>query len=68
MAGPDVKTGVDVVAIGGATTSIATANGGVPAGVDWLPYIAAGLSIVWLLIRIWESETVMRFRGKPPRE
>ena len=52
------KHTVDAVAVGvaGATW------------VDWLPDIAAGLSTVWLLIRIWESETVKRFRGKPPRE
>ena len=52
------KHTVDAVAVGvaGATW------------VDWLPDIAAGLSIVWLLIRIWESETVKRLRGKPPRE
>lgn len=36
--------------------------------VDWLPDIAAGLSIVWLLIRIWESETVKSLRGIPPKE
>jgi hypothetical protein len=35
---------------------------------NWLPDIAAGLSIVWLLIRIWESETVKSLRRKPPSE
>ena len=28
---------------------------------QWLPAIAAGLSIVWTLIRIFETETVRRF-------
>ena len=32
--------------------------------VDWLPNIAAGLSIVWLLLRIWESETVKKITGR----
>lgn len=36
--------------------------------LDYLPDIAAFLSIVWFLIRIWESETVKGFRGKPPKE
>lgn len=36
--------------------------------VDWLPDIAAGLSIVWLLLRIWESETVKRLTGRKPKE
>jgi len=36
--------------------------------LDYLPDIAAALSIVWFLIRIWESETVKGFRGKPPKE
>lgn len=36
--------------------------------IDWLPDVAAGLSIIWLLIRIWESETVKSLRGKPPKE
>lgn len=36
--------------------------------LDYLPDIAAGLSIVWFLIRIWESETVKGFRGKPPED
>jgi hypothetical protein len=51
------KHAVDVAAVGvaGATW------------VDWLPDVAAGLSIVWLLIRIWESETVKGFR-KPPKD
>lgn len=34
------------------------------AWINWLPDVAAGLSIVWLLIRIWESETVKRLTGR----
>jgi hypothetical protein len=53
-----VKHTVDAVAVGvaGATW------------IDWFPDVAAGLSIVWLLIRIWESETVKSLRGKSPKE
>lgn len=36
--------------------------------LDYLPDVAAGLSIVWFLIRIWESETVKSLRGKLPKE
>jgi hypothetical protein len=36
--------------------------------LDYLPDIAAALSIIWFLIRIWESETVKGLRGKPPKE
>lgn len=34
------------------------------AWVDWLPSLAAILSIIWLLLRIWESETVKRLTGR----
>lgn len=32
--------------------------------LDYLPSIAAALSIVWFLIRIWESDTVKRMVEK----
>jgi hypothetical protein len=32
--------------------------------VQALPAIAAGLSIVWTVIRIWETETVKRWTGR----
>lgn len=32
---------------------------------SWLPSIAALLTIIWTLIRIFESRTVSRWRGKP---
>lgn len=33
-----------------------------------LPDIAAILSIIWLAIRIWETNTVRGWRGKKPME
>jgi hypothetical protein len=32
--------------------------------MDWLPAVAALLSIVWTLLRIYESKTVQRWLGK----
>jgi hypothetical protein len=32
--------------------------------MDWLPAVAALLSIVWTLLRIYESETVQKLLGK----
>lgn len=36
--------------------------------LDFLPDVAAAVSIIWFLIRIWESDTVkelrLRYRGK----
>jgi len=32
--------------------------------VSWLPNIAALVSIVWGLIRIWETKTIQRLLGK----
>ena len=31
---------------------------------DWLPAVAAVLTIVWTAIRIWETRTVQRLVGK----
>jgi len=33
--------------------------------VEFLPSIAAVFTIIWTGIRIWETETVRRWRGKP---
>lgn len=38
-------------------------SGGVASLAGWLPDIAALLTIVWLSIRIWESDTVKRIFG-----
>jgi hypothetical protein len=28
---------------------------------EWLPALAAGLSVIWSLIRLWETATVKRW-------
>ena len=33
---------------------------------EWLPAIASLLSVVWLIIRIFESRTVQRWLGQRP--
>ncbi len=45
------KTALDMTAFGGSAAAVATATSGVPPWMIWLPYIAAGLSILWLLVR-----------------
>jgi len=50
----EAKSIVDAVAVGGGVASLA----------GWLPDIAALLTIVWLSIRIWESETVKGLLGR----
>jgi len=44
----DAKTVIDGLAVGGTVATLA----------GWLPPVASLLTIVWLSIRIWESETV----------
>jgi hypothetical protein len=34
----------------------------------WLPPLAAGLSIVWTAIRIYETKTVQRWLGNSPAD
>lgn len=34
--------------------------------MGWLPALAALLSIIWTLIRIWETDTVQRWAGRKP--
>lgn len=46
----EAKTIVDGLAV---TGTVATMAG-------WLPPIASGLTIIWLLLRIWESPTVQK--------
>jgi len=43
---------------------IVAASTGVLALTAWLPPVASLFTIVWLGLRIWESETVQGFRGK----
>ncbi len=33
---------------------------------DWLPSIAAIFSIIWTIIRIYETKTIQRWLGKEP--
>lgn len=34
--------------------------------LKWLPAIAAGFTIIWTGIRIWETDTVKRLTGRKP--
>ena len=43
---------------------IAAASTGILALAAWLPPVASLFTIVWLGLRIWESDTVQGFRGK----
>jgi hypothetical protein len=36
--------------------------------IDWLPAVAALLSIIWTLLRIYESKTVQKLLGKKDAE
>lgn len=52
---PDhIKTVVDWVSVG---TVISTVFG-------WLPEIAALFTLMWTIIRIWETETVKNWRNR----
>ena len=51
---PEAKNGVDVAAVAG----------GIGSWMSVLPDIAAALSIIWIGLRIWESETVKRWTGR----
>jgi hypothetical protein len=50
----EAKSIVDAVAVSGGVASLA----------GWLPEAAAGVTIVWLSIRIWESDTVKGIFGR----
>jgi hypothetical protein len=47
----DLKTGFDVAAVAG----------GIGSWFAIIPDVAAILSIIWLALRIWETETVKRW-------
>jgi uncharacterized membrane protein (Fun14 family) len=49
-----IKPVVDAISIGGVIGTL----------MGWLPAIAAFLSIVWSLIRIYETETVKKWLKK----
>ena len=50
----EIKTGLDLAAVAG----------GFGSWLALLPDIAALLSIAWLALRIWETETVKRLTGR----
>jgi len=50
----ETKEALDVVAVSTGILSLAT----------WLPPVASLFTIVWMGLRIWESDTVMGLRGK----
>jgi len=55
MSAPEhIKTAGDVLSISVVVATLA----------QWLPYMAAGASLVWSLIRIWETKTVQGWISK----
>jgi chromate transport protein ChrA len=50
----ELKTGFDVAAVAG----------GLGSWLAILPDIAAVLTIVWLALRIWDSDSVKRWTGR----
>lgn len=49
-----IKHVIDALSIGAAVATF----------FSWLPDIAALLSVIWLILRIWESETVKGWTGR----
>jgi hypothetical protein len=43
---------------------IAAVSTGVLSLAAWLPPVASLFTIVWMGLRIWESDTIMELRGK----
>jgi len=43
---------------------IAAVSTGVLSLAAWLPPVASLFTIIWMGLRIWESDTVMELRGK----
>jgi hypothetical protein len=50
----DAKAAIDVVAV---TTTVSTLMG-------WIPALAAALSIIWTVIRIFETKTIQNLIHK----
>jgi hypothetical protein len=50
----ETKQALDVVAVSTGIMSVAT----------WLPPVASLFTIIWMGIRIWESDTVLELRGR----
>lgn len=49
-----VKHGADVLSVGVVLATLA----------QWLPSVAALFTLIWTLIRIWETKTVQRLLGR----
>ena len=52
-----LDTGKDLLDVAAASTALATV-------AAWLPPTASLFTIVWLGIRIWETDTVQKLRSK----
>jgi hypothetical protein len=50
----NIKTAFDIGAVGTAGATL----------LGWLPHLASILSIIWLAIRIYETDTVRRLLGR----
>ena len=59
MVPEQIKPAIDVAAISTGFASL----------IGWLPAVAAALTVIWTLIRIYETRTVQRFLyGKTDNE
>jgi hypothetical protein len=52
-----LDTGKDVIDVAAASTALMTM-------AAWLPPVASLFTIVWLGIRIWETDTIQKLRNK----
>lgn len=51
-----IKHWLDIASVGTAIGTI----------IGWFPHVAAGLSIIWTGLRIYETRTVQRWLGRRP--
>jgi len=52
-----LDTGKDVIDVAAASTALMTM-------AAWLPPVASLFTIIWLGIRIWETDTIQKLRRK----
>ena len=52
-----LDTGKDVIDVAAASTALMTM-------ATWLPPVASLFTIIWLGIRIWETDTIQKLRNK----
>ena len=52
-----LDTGKDVIDVAAASTALMTM-------AAWLPPVASLFTIIWLGIRIWETDTIQKLRNK----